>query len=170
MHTHTRINTNTHTISQSYSGPLSLLGNLFTECWAHLRENLIEAGANLMMARSGRALSPASPPVRLHLVVVALNTSLLHFMPHGSMQRCPLIHATLIVNLTFDMHRAHSILILFFLFVSSLLLFAPHHLPNTSLALFPPSSSRMDITPTVRRRKVEWTATTRTLCPKTLRT
>lgn len=175
-HTHTCINTNTHTISQSYSGPLSLLGNLFTECWAHLRENLIETGANLMMAQSGRALSPASPPVRLHLVVLTLNTLLLHFMPHGSMRRCPLIHATLIVNPTFDMHHAHSILILFFLFLSSLLLFS-HSPPFTqrSPCLSPPvpcilSSSRMDITPTGRRRKVEWTVTTRTLCPKTLRT
>lgn len=115
-HTHAKENTNTHTISQSHSGPLSLPGNLFTECWAHLRESLIETGANLMMARSSRALGPAPPPVRLHLVVLQLNTSLLHFMPHASSQRCPLIYATLIVNPTFDMHRARSILILFFLF------------------------------------------------------
>lgn len=130
---HTRINTNTDTISQSYSGPLSLLGNLFTECWTHLRENLIETGANLMMPQSGRALNPASPPVRLHLVVLTLNTLLLHFMPHGSMRHCALIHATLIVNPTFDMHSAHSILILLFLFVSTLLLFTPHQLPNPCL-------------------------------------
>lgn len=105
------------------------------ECWAHLRENLIEIGANLIMALSGRALSPASPPARLHLVVLALNTLLFHFMPHGSMQRCPLIRAMLIVNPTFDMHRAYSILILFFLFVSSLLLFTPsftQHFPRLS--------------------------------------
>lgn len=87
-----------------------------------------------MMARSGRAFSPASPTVRSHLVVLTLNTLLLHFMPHGSMQRCPLIHATLIVNPTFDMHRAHSILILFFLFVPLLLLspLTPHPLSFSS--------------------------------------
>lgn len=166
-HTHAKENTNTHTISQSHSGPLSLPGNLFTECWAHLRENLIETGANLMMARSSRALGPAPPPVRLHLVVLQLNTSLLHFMPHASSQRCPLIYATLIVNPTFDMHRARSILILFFLFTPPPPL--PPFLPNASL-VFPLSSFRMDTTPTGRRRKAESTATTRTLCPKTLRT
>lgn len=169
---HTLASTPTATQTHSHIlAPLSLLGNLFTECWAHLRENLIETGANLMMARSGGALGPASPPVRLHLVVLTLNTLLLHFMPHASMQRCPLIHATLIVNPTFDMHRAHSILILFFLFVSSLppLVSLPTTYPTLPLSS-PLSSSRMDITPTDRRRKAEWTATTRTLCPKTLRT
>lgn len=161
------MNTNSH----SYSGPLSLLGNLFTEHWAHLRENLIETRANLMMAQSGGALGPASPPVWLHLVVLTLDTLLLHFMPHASMRRCPLIHATLIVNPTLDMHCAHSILILFFLFVS----LPPLLLPSlstvcTSLVfLFPVSLSRMDITPIGPRRKVESTATTRTRCPKTLR-
>lgn len=148
--------------------PLSPLGNLFMECWAHLRQNLIEIGANLIMARSSGALCPASPPASSHLVVLTAATLLFHFMPHGSAQRCPLIRATLIVNPTFDMHHAHSVLILFFLFVSPpLLLFTPSPpLPPP----FPLSSSRMDITPTVRRRKVEWTAITRTPCPKTLRT
>lgn len=137
-HAHAKENTNTHTISQSHSGPLSLLGNLFTECWAHLWENLIETGANLMMARSSRALGPAPPPVRLHLVVLQLNTSLLHFMPHASSRRCPLIYATLIVNPTFDMHRARSILILFFLFVSPPLL--PLFSPTLPLSFLSPHS------------------------------
>lgn len=108
----------TYTNWQSYFGSLSLLGNLFTECWAHLRENLIETGANLMMAQSSSALGPASPPVRFHLVALTHNTLLLHFMPHGSMQCCPLLHATLIVNPTLDMRCFHSILILFSLFMS----------------------------------------------------
>lgn len=138
-----------------------------------MRQNLIEIGANLMMAQSGRALSPASPPARLHLEVLTLSTLLFHFIPDGSMQSSPPIRATLILNPTFDMHRCYSILILCFSCLcppsSSLLL----HLPNTSLIfllLFSLSSSRMDITPTGQRRKIEWTATTRTLCPKTLRT
>lgn len=124
-----------------------------------------------MMALRGRASSPASPPVRLHLEVFTLNTLLLHFMPHSSMQHCPLIHATLIVNPTFDMHHAHSVLILFFLFVPFLLLF-PHPPPFSQHfpCLSPPLYCRMDITPTGQRRKVELTATMRTRCPKTLRT
>lgn len=44
MHAHARSSINTHTNSQSYSGPLSPLGNLFTVSWGRLRENLIETG------------------------------------------------------------------------------------------------------------------------------
>lgn len=46
------------------------------------------------------------------------------------MQGCPRIHATLIVNPTFDMHHARSVLILFFLFVLPPLL--PQHFPVRS--------------------------------------
>lgn len=125
-----------------------------------------------MMTRSSTASSHAAPPVGLHLVGLILYTLLLHFMPHGSMQRCPLIHATLIVNPTFDMHQAHSILILFFMFVPCLL---PFLYPSPFSQLFPcppvlTVCCRMDITPTGRKRKVELTATMKTRCPKTLRT
>lgn len=141
MHTHTHAHAhkyiNTRTILKSYAGPLSPLGNLFMECWAHLRQNLIEIGANLIMARSGGALCPASPPASSHLVVLTATTLLFHFMPHGSAQRCPLIRAALIVNPTFDMHHAYSVLILFFLFgAPPLLLFTPSSPP------FPPVSLR----------------------------
>lgn len=85
-----------------------------------------------MMARRSTALSPVSLNVNLHLVVLTLSTSLFHFMPCGSLQCCPLIHATLIVNLTIDMQHAYlnSDHVLS-LFVSSLL-FTPFSQPPVS--------------------------------------
>lgn len=152
-------------------GPLSPLGNLFTECWVHSGENLIETWANLMMAPSSKTAGPASAPVRLHLVGPTSNMLPLHFMPQGSMRCYTLIHATLIINLTSDMHLAHSNSNLVYLVFSSFFCASLYPKPLPCLSpLIPTISCRMDITPTDLRRKTESTATMRTLCPKTLRT